>query len=389
MVKKVRSTKYEIAIDGVKVQKELKPYLLSISFNDKSSIEVDDLTIILDDRDDLFSDEWMPMIGDAITGSIFCSDWDINIDGTTNDYRFDFGAMEIDLVTHKGPPDTVEIKAVSSINSSIRKTLNNKQWKASTLALIGKELAIKHKLKFEFIAVDAEDQNTGVEIAAATQSDQSDLDFLIKICDDNGYIVKLDADYLMICSQSYLELQNPTLVISRDEISNRTASRGAFNLYKEVKASYFCPKTKKPRVAKASWKDAVRKTNPEAIAEYERTHPQKTKAKSVNPPKTPTKPVSYFANNGGTKVLVLRQKYKDEAEARKNAIEQLAKKNRGEWFLSGDVMGNPLLMAGIVIEVTDYGQYSGKYYVDSTTHSYDNGYRTSFSAHKCLIEGQA
>ena len=48
-------------------------------------------------------------------------------------------------------------------------------------------------------------------------------------------------------------------------------------------------------------------------------------------------------------------------------------------------MGNPFLMAGIVIEITDYGQFNGFYYVEKTTHSVTKGYRTHFEAHKVFV----
>jgi phage protein D len=48
-------------------------------------------------------------------------------------------------------------------------------------------------------------------------------------------------------------------------------------------------------------------------------------------------------------------------------------------------MGNPALMAGITVDIVDYGQFSGRYYIESTTHSVgSSSYRTSFTAHRVL-----
>ncbi|TXI91896.1 MAG: hypothetical protein E6Q33_09025 [Neisseriales bacterium] len=380
MNKKARKSNVRILIDGKNVSTDLAPYLKSITFNDKTSAEVDDITITLDDRDELFCDDWMPMTGDSLEVEIICDDW-VNNNETQSLYC---GSMEIDLVEEKGPPNEISIKAVSSFNSNIRKTLNTKKWQKSTLQSICQEIASKHGLDFNFIPYLEEDKE-GIQIEAIDQTDQSDLVFITKLAEDNDYVVKLDPEKLTLCAQAYLELQKPILTLSKNEISNRNAGRQGFNLYKEAKASYFCPRQKKNVSAKASHKDVVL-NNPEWLASH--TKPKKKK-QSKKVATIPTKPISFFANNGGNKVLIIRQKFKSEAEALKTAKAKLAQKNRGEWKISGEVMGNPFLMAGIVIEIIDYGQFDGFYYIENTTHSrVSNGYRTSFVAHKILIEAQ-
>ncbi|TXI98960.1 MAG: hypothetical protein E6Q32_09140 [Neisseriales bacterium] len=381
--KRARRSSITISIDGQNVSADLAPYLKTVLFNDKTSAEVDDITVTLDDRDELFCDEWMPMTGDSLEVEIICENW--ASEGEVQSLYC--GSMEIDIIEEKGPPNEISIKAVSSFNSSIRKTLNTKKWQKSTLQSICKEIASKHGLAFEFIPYLEEDKK-GIQIEAIDQTDQSDLAFIAKLADDNDYVLKLDPEKLIVCAQSYLETQEPIISISKYDIFNRIAGRQGFNLYKEVKASYFCPKQKKNISARASHKDVVL-NNPEWIKAH--TKPKKTKNKKNNKvPAIPTKPVSFFANNGGSKVLIIRQKFKSEAEALKTAKAKLAQKNRGEWKVSGEVMGNPFLMAGVVIEITDYGQYSGFYYVETTTHSrIGSGYRTNFVSHKILIEDQA
>lgn len=240
MNKKARKSNVRILIDGKNVSTDLAPYLKSITFNDKTSAEVDDITITLDDRDELFCDDWMPMTGDSLEVEIICDDW-VNNNETQSLYC---GSMEIDLVEEKGPPNEISIKAVSSFNSNIRKTLNTKKWQKSTLQSICQEIASKHGLDFNFIPYLEEDKE-GIQIEAIDQTDQSDLVFITKLAEDNDYVVKLDPEKLTLCAQAYLELQKPILTLSKNEISNRNAGRQGFNLYKEAKASYFCPRQKK------------------------------------------------------------------------------------------------------------------------------------------------
>lgn len=74
--KTARNSYVQISIEGKNVTGDLAPYLTSFTFNDKTSVEVDDLTITLDDRDELFTNEWMPERGDKIEATIWANDWD-------------------------------------------------------------------------------------------------------------------------------------------------------------------------------------------------------------------------------------------------------------------------------------------------------------------------
>ena len=376
-IKQSRRTRVEISIAGKNVSKDLSPYFLGMSFNDKTSNEVDDITIKLDDRDEKFCDEWMPTIGDKLEVAIATRQ-----DNGDEDSLF-CGNFEIDLVTADGPPETVSIKAVSSLCSTIRRKLVNKTWERSSLKAIGQQVAKNHGLNYVFSAYSDKDKADGVPIPSVTQSDQSDLAFLVKLADDNDYVVKLDPDKLTICSQKELESVRPMLTFSKYEILGRQASREGFELYKEAKASYFSKKTKKAKSASANQRDQIISPG------WLKAHPVKARANSKSN-KIPTKPVSVYSGNAGTKTLILRQRFDNEQDAKRFAAAQLVKKNRGEWALSGNVMGNVDLLAGTTIMVVDYGQYDGVYFIEKTTHAVDGsgGYRTSFSAHKAHIEGQ-
>lgn len=379
-IKQSRRTRVEISIAGKNIITNLAPYLLQVSFNDKTSNEIDDITVSLDDRDEVFCDEWMPTIGDTLEVSI------IKTQDNGDEDSLYCGVFDIDLVESSGPPEIVEIKAVSSLCSDIRRKLVNKTWKRSSLRDIGKEIARSHKLEYIFLSYSDTDKDNGVEIPEITQNDQSDLAFLIKLADDNDYMVKLDPGKLTICSQKELESIQPMLTFSKCDILSRKASRQGFDLYKEAKASYFCKKSKKLKTAKASSQDQI--ISPAWLKAHQVKSKSKPKANSKST-KIPTKPVSVYSGNAGNKVLILRQRFDNEKDAKQFAEAQLIKKNRGEWMLSGSVMGNVDLLAGTTIDVVDYGQYNGVYFIEKTTHTIDSsGYRTSFIAHKAHIEGQ-
>ncbi len=386
---KARKTKVEITIEGKNVSGDLAPYLKSVSFNDKTSAEVDDMTITLDDKDELFCGDWMPMIGDSLEVEIKCTNWSYD----TSEESLYCGCFEIDLVKESGPPNTIEIKAVSMFNSNIRRQLRSVKYQKTTFRTICKEIAQRHNLKLNFIAASIKNSSgqvvaddDDIEITAIDQTDQSDLVFLSKLAADNDYMLKLDSEILTVCSQEYLETQAAKFVISKDDIKDRQSGREGFNLYKEAKATYFDPNKKKSISATVSHKKAQYQfqNNSELAKKFNKTKQTKQSKKKA----VPTTSKSYFdqANiYGGGKTLIIRQKFSNEKEAERVAKARLAQANRGEWKISGNVMGNPFLMAGIVIEITDYGQFNGFYYVEKTTHSVTKGYRTHFEAHKVFV----
>lgn len=379
IAKTARKAKVEIKIAGKNVSTDLAPYLISYNFNDKTSTEVDDITLTIDDRDELFVSDWMPERGDKIEVSIKCDNWSDN----DSEEELYCGVFEIDLVTESGPPNKFEIKAVSIFNSNIRRVIHTNKWEHTTLKAVCEAIVSRNQMKLIFSGDD-------VDFDVCDQIEQSDLQFLGKLADDNDFMLKIDDDTLYVLSREELENQPPQLVISKCDINNRRAGAQGFDLYKEAKASYYDPTKKKTHIAKVSHKKArfTLTDNSEWTAAHStpnKAHkPTATTAKK-KPEPTTTKSYLDQANiYGGGKVLHIRQKFHSAKEAETTALALLRKKNRGEWIISGDVMGNPALMAGITVDIVDYGQFSGRYYIDSTTHSVGNSYRTSFTSHRVL-----
>lgn len=387
---KASRTIVDITIDGKNITGDLANYIIDVTFNDKTSCEVDDITIQLEDSDDLFSDEWMPTVGDSLTVSIVTT----LEDGSQE--ILECGDFEIDLVTNSGPPERCEIKAVNTFTTDIRKVLRHVQWKNTTFSAIVTKIAQTYGLEYEFITDTVKYANEvltstdDIDIFEINQNDESDLAFLVRLAEDYGYVIKLDNEKITVCAQTYLEKQDPVAEFSKVEISNRQAGRQGFNLYKEAKVSYYSPRTGRSIKAQNPQKEAekalIKKVNPEAASRIYTTKSNKKTPKKSN--HTPTKPVAVYSNNGGSKTLVIRQSFKDAKTAEQFAAIQLKKKNEGEWRLGGEVKGCVFLLAGTVISIEDYGQYDGLWYVEETTHTVaSNGYRTSFAAHKISNTG--
>jgi len=383
-------TRLRISIAGKNVSTNLAPYITVFTFNDKTSNEVDDISFTLEDREnddadesgDLFINSWFPTRGDEVEVAILT----YHREGLDDAEELDCGTFEIDLVSHSAPPNLFSIHAVSNFNSSIRREIHNHKWEKTTLFNICQSIAQGNGLKLVF---EGEDE----DISSVDQTDQTDLQFLAKLAEDNDFMIKLTTETLFIVSQVQLESAAPVMQISRFDMKSCSAAAQAFDLYKEAVARYWSPKTNKLHHAKVSHGDVSKEQVAKINSEYAREHQKTTAHRPSNnnkPHKNEKLVTEHYLDKaniyGGGKTLNIRQRFDNAAEAAKVASSRLKQKNRGEWRMEGTLPGNPFLMAGVTVDVVDYGVYSGRYYIESTTHSVNKGYTTSFTAHRVLGE---
>ena len=66
----MRRATITLTIQGKDVSQDLAPHLLSFSYTDKADDELDDLQLVLEDREGLWQGDWLPKHGDVITAKI-------------------------------------------------------------------------------------------------------------------------------------------------------------------------------------------------------------------------------------------------------------------------------------------------------------------------------
>lgn len=371
----------DISIAGKNVSGDLEPYMLDFKVTDKTNEEIDELTITMDDRDGLFSGDWLPQRGDTITCAIVCQNWE----ELGDEIRVEFGKFEIDEVEAKGVPSVVDIKAVSSINSAIRRQLFNKAWEKITFEKMVKEIAAKHKLKYLY---DGED----FDIDRLDQNDQSDLALLAKVCDDNGLKVKIVDDTLIIFSEEDYEAKDVAFSVSKYEIANYSFKCQSHDIYKECKVHYYDPKAKKSKKSTVGYvvnSDLNKQKKSPYVANADLNKPKSSGGKTKKPHYGTYTYLDQANAKGGGKTLVIRQKVHSEKQAEKLAKARLREKNKGEWVVNFDTIGDKKLVAGVVIELLDCGWYGGCYLIDTATHSLSrgSGYTVGVEAHRVIGEG--
>ncbi|MDR1120888.1 MAG: hypothetical protein LBM08_08215 [Dysgonamonadaceae bacterium] len=87
---------------------------------------------------------------------------------------------------------------------------------------------------------------------------------------------------------------------------------------------------------------------------------------------------------GGQDMLVVHGSTENDSQAKAKTSSELKKKNDEKVTGSFSVPGNPKLVAGVNIELTGVGAFSGKWHVVSSTHTVDasGGYVTEAEVRK-------
>ena len=107
----MRRAAVTVSIKGHDVTLDLMPYLVSLTYTDKADEELDDLQIVLEDREGIWQGDWLPQTGDVIEASILTENWrEIGAVEELPCGKFEVDEMELESSAEGG--DTVTVKAV-------------------------------------------------------------------------------------------------------------------------------------------------------------------------------------------------------------------------------------------------------------------------------------
>lgn len=326
----IREVVARIKIAGQDVTRELAGYFEELTFEDNLSGEADTVDLTLDDQEKLFIDRWFPTLSDTLSITL------IKRDGGGEE-TLDVGTFEIDEVEAASPPSTFKIKAVSiSQNSALRQYDESKSWENVKLSEIAQEIATAAGLTLFFKASD------DPTLTRAEQGEQSRLAFLEKICADNFLALKVSDGQLIIFDESELDKQKPALRISRIGTISFSARNTLQDIYKSAQVSY-----------KHGTKDELFMG-------------------------------SFDSGASAGKVLKINKKVETQAEAERLAKNKLREANRKQTTFTLTMMGDFQLLAGNVVELMDFGKFSGRYVIEKARHSVGKGYEVRAELRRCL-----
>ena len=331
----VRKTTINLEYNETDVTKNISPYLLNFSYTDNSSGQADDIQLQLEDRNHLWESDWLPEKGDAIIASIVAE----NAGQTT---ELPCGLFDVDEVTIAGPPSTITIKGVSAaMATALRGEQNTKAWENIKLKAIAAELAKKAEMEMEYLA------KYNPAYKRRDQTDQSDLAFLLDLCDKAGLELKITDDTIVIFDEEEMET-NPSV---------GTYERGVSNIL-----SY-------------SFDSKSRDIYRACVIQYKDPQTSQMFKYVYEPPNAP--------DTG--QLLKINERVDSAEEGKVLARKRLREKNLKENMARMTFVGETKLVAGVNIDIKGFGSFDGKYYITQAQHNYSSsGYAVDVEMHKTL-----
>lgn len=269
-----------------------------------------------------------------------------NWNGDGKDKLLDCGQFELDTVKASGPPATITIKGTSlPYSSQIRQTKKSKAWEAYKLSGIANEMAAANGMTCLYLS------GSDPSYERAEQYKTSDIDFLSGLCHDAGISLKVTNNILVLFDQATYEAKSAVRTIKRGDGSytKYDLSVGeADTQYSSCRVSYVDPATGKCIEATAYVED-------------------------------------YKADAKNNQQLEVSAKVGSIAEAKVLAEKRLRLHNKYEKTAAFTLPGNPDIVAGVTVMLSDWGAFDGKYIVKQARHSVDdNGYSVQIKLRRVL-----
>lgn len=317
-----RRSKLLLLYNNKNISEEIDQYLLSFTYTDHANGKADDLQITLEDREGLWRSEWFPEKGARLSSGLVVSNWN----GTQREEALPLGFFEVDDLDINGPPDTVTMKAISvPITSSLSGEDKTRAWEKTKLSVIAADIAGPAGMEL-FYDTDDDPEYDRIE-----QTEEADLPFLQKLCEDAGLSLKVTGLQLVIFDDSKYEQMEPV----------KTIIRGRSNVI-----SY-------------SGRSKTREIYSACRVEYKGGKQSENINYTYLPPNRPA--------TGRT--LVINERVNSIAAAERLAKKRLRQKNQEEMTFSLTMQGDIALVAGVTVMLEGWGVFDGKYFVNQATHS--------------------
>lgn len=347
-----RRSHVTIIVEGKDVSTQLAPYLATFSYMDSLEGKADVAEVELHDVEKIWMSDWFPQRGSSAYLSIAKEDW--NGDGTIE--TLNLGTFEIDEIQSAYPPLTCKIKLNSVSNGAkVRGVDKFRSWEKTNIRQIASDIASEAGLALYF---DAED----FQLERVEQSQESSLALLKKLCSDNGLILKVSDNTLIIVDAMKYEARPATAALTYGEsaIKSFTATATVSKIYGDTNV-YF---------KGSGAKDFI-------LGFFELfTGKSGVKVRSIG---------KGLTRGSGDVVRVINRKVSSQAEAARLARAKLRETNKEEIKIEFELIGSFEFMAGVVVQLNGFGVFSGRMIIDEAAHKIDaDGYTVRIRGHRCL-----
>lgn len=314
-----------IKYNGKDTGKDLTSSLVSLDYTDNISDKADEISIVLEDLSGYWRNN-LPDTGATITVSI---GYDDNLTP--------LNSFEIDRIRITGNPSTVVLSGnASPIQKSLR-TRNSQSWDNKSLQTIIKAIAAKHSIKTDLRFSD-------ITLDYTAQDNETDLHFLMRLCDDADLNLKLYDNTIVCVSMNALMQQKPVMTLKETQLSHWDAD---ISLIEAV----------------ASIERRNHDTKQKVLVVYGE---QDASGKAIQ---TATTKAAQTTKN--IKREIARQTHASATQS------DLTKNNRDRKRISLSCFGHPMFKAGTVIAFADLGKNISACLIEAARHSIgEQGYTT-------------
>jgi uncharacterized protein len=332
----VRNPRWVLTYAGMNITTDISAMVTELTYSDGAKTPTlprhrrhrqirgasDELEVTVEDRDRRWQGPWFPARGDVVTALI----------GYDSEQLMNCGSFQVDELELKGPPDTMRLRCIAAgITPSIR-TPRSAGYESQTLLQVAQIIAAR-----EGMTVTGAPQNINVTWSRLTQSNQTDLHFLHELAMDHGYDFSIRGSQLVFYSRTALEAKATVLTIERILTKTFEFKTGSQQIYKSASVAYQSPQQKMLVVAAAQDSSSPTGDDLHIVTRCETPQQAVLKAQSA----------LHDAN-------MLQVTGRLETE------------------------GAPLLVAGVNIAISGFGNFDGNYHVESSHHRLDRsgGYTT-------------
>ena len=311
----------------------------SISYSDTEDI-TDDVSISIADPIRLFATDLFPTVGDKLTVGFELVNYPV--EGKSG--YIGIGSFEVDDFSQGSNGFTINGVTIP-ITGSARSEKKYKTWENIRLSGILRDIAVNAGIDCIY------DSDYDPLYDKKEQSNESDLEFLSSLANDDGMCIKISNGKLVIFDEAAYDEAEPSQVIIRGQ-SNITGE-----------PSFNC-----------SAKDI-----------YSSCEITFTDSKTDN-----TYSGSFSAPNdlGISRVLRLRESYnseEDDINFKRKARAELRSQNKNQWTAEIELIGNLNFYAGTNVQLQGWHRWDGKYHITEATHTLSRqGFRTQLNLRRCL-----
>ena len=331
---RTRRTKINLIYQGTDITADISDDLLDFSWTDNESGAADDLAIKLKDPKGKWIGPWFPQKGDTIRATILDE-----ISETQTTALF-CGEFTVDQLTASGPPREFTIKGVNiPLDRKLRREKKSRAWEDTKLSHVVAVIAEGGKMTSFY------DEDEDPHYDRIDQRDESDLAFLNRVCQAEGFSLKVTSNQVVVFQQAEYESRESigSIMLGTDQVLSWSFDSQAFDLYESCTVAYYDPKTE----------ELVQRTVTAAGVHTGMTAKITKRAHSL-------------------------------AEAERLARAELRRRNKHEITGKLTVKGRTAYVAGVNVDLSGFGNYSGKYMIEKATHSVQAGYTCTIDVRRVL-----